>query len=180
MKHRNMILVAIGVFISVSVQAKPVIPHTHKDSVYILKQIILESNTVMGSSVGFAGSPSNTWYAFAWLINIATPQELLGMATHKNAVLRLYAYTGLLYRRYKPAATIIEKFSNDTTTVRTLSGCIMNNTTVAEALNNTGVWYDKTSVQELWKAIQTDARYRKEIFTALKDNKPVKRYDVDK
>jgi hypothetical protein len=171
-----MVLVAIGILMAVSVQAKPVIPRTHKDSVNVLKQIIMKSDAVTGSAVGFAGSPSNTWYAFAWLINIATAKELIEMTESKSAVLRVYAHAGLLYRRYKPAPYITQRLSEDTTAVKTFSGCIMGSTTVADAIVNNSMWYNREGMQETWKDIQSDKGYRKEVFTALVNHKPVKRY----
>jgi hypothetical protein len=176
MKQRSIVLAVIGVFMAVSVQAKPIIPRTHKDSVNVLKQIIMESDAVTGSSVGFAGSISNTWYAFAWLVNIATAKELIEMTESKSAVLRVYAYSGLLYRRYKPAPYVIKRLSEDTTAVKTFSGCIMGTTTVADAIVNNSIWYNREGMQEAWKNIQSDKRYRKEVFNALVNHKPIKRY----
>ena len=176
MKRRNMILVVIGFLFMVNAEARPVILLTHKDSVNMLKRIIVESSAITGSSIGFAGSPSNTWYAFSWLINIATASELVEMTTHKNPVLRVYAYTGLLYRRYKPVAKVIQRMTEDTATVRTFSGCIMGTTTVGDAINNTGIWYSREGIQEVWKNIQANGSYRKELFNALRDRVPIKRF----
>jgi hypothetical protein len=175
MKQKITLLVALGLILTMAVEAKPVIPRTHKDSVNVLKQIIMESNAVTGSALGFAGSPSNTWYAFAWLINIATSKELIEMTASKSAVLRVYAYTGLLYRHYKPAPSVIQRLSEDTTEVKTFSGCIMGNTTVAAAIVDNSMWYTREGIQNVWKKIQTEKKYKKDLFKALNERKPIAR-----
>lgn len=153
--------------------------YTHADSVSLLKNIIANSNTITSSAVGFAGSPSNTWYAFAYLATIATNKELLAMTKDKSAVLRLYAYTALLHKNYKDIESVRNRFLKDTTEVKTLSGCIMDNTTVAKAVEDPGTWYYGGGVDEFEKAIQKDKKYRKELFTALVNGKPVKRFPYE-
>ena len=175
MKQKIILLVALVLILTMAVEAKPGIPRTHRDSVNVLKQIILESDAVTGAAVGFAGSVSNTWVAFAWLINIATAKELIEMTESKSAVLRVYAYTGLLYRRYKPLPSVVNRLSEDTTEVKTLSGCIMSNTTVAEATVNNSIWYTREGIEQTWKKIQNSKKYKKEVFKALVERKPVAR-----
>jgi hypothetical protein len=167
-------LLAILLTTSVTVSAQGKKYRSHTDSVNALMNIIGNSNTITSSAVGFAGSPSNTWYAFAYLTSIATEKELLEMTKDKNPVLKLYAYTSLLHKNYKHIDKVKKQLSTDTTSVKTLSGCIMGNTTVAKAVEDPGTWYYSGSIDEFEKAIKKDKKYKKELYTALVNNKPVK------
>jgi hypothetical protein len=150
--------------------------NTHTDSVTILKNIIKESTTVSSSAVGFAGSPSRSWYSFAYLVSIATESELLAMTRDTNPALRLYAYTGLVHKKYKNIDQVTQRLSRDKAFVKTLSGCIMGTTSVDKALHNTGEWYYEPAVSDFIKILKAGNTYRSELFTALSLNKPIKRF----
>ena len=165
--------------LSMNVSAQGKKYHSHADSVNALKNIIGTSNTVTSSAVGFAGSPSNTWYAFAYLTGIATEKELLEMTKDKNPVLKLYAYTTLMHKNYKHIDRVKRQLMKDDTEVKTLSGCIMGNTTVAKAAEDPGHWYYAGAVDEFQKAIRKDKKYKKELYSSLISNKPVKRFPYE-
>jgi hypothetical protein len=149
---------------------------THADSVSILKNIIKESATVSSSAVGFAGSPSRSWYGFAYLVSISIESELLAMTWDENPALRLYAYTGLVHKRYKNIDKVTQRLSRDKASVKTLSGCIMGTTTVNKALDNTGQWYHEEGITSFIDTLKKDKAYEGELFTALTLNKPIRRY----
>ena len=147
----------------------------HADSVNVLKNIIVKSNTINSSAVGFAGAPSNSWYAFAFLATIATERELLAMTTDRSPVLRLYAYTALLHRKSGDTARVVKKLSSDHSTVHTLSGCIMNETRVSEAVNDVGIWYYPEALDNFRSSLK-DKKYKHELFQSLKGGKAVQRF----
>lgn len=179
MKKGYIGLLAIVLATSVTVSAQGRKYHSHADSVHALKNIIGNSNTITSSAVGFAGSPSNTWYAFAYLTSIATEKELLEMTKDKNPVLKLYAYTALMHKNYKHINRVKRQLLKDDTEVKTLSGCIMGNTTVAKAVEDTGNWYYEGAIDEFEKAIRKDKKYKKELYASLINNKPVKRFPYE-
>jgi hypothetical protein len=179
MKNRYIGLLAVLLTTSVAASAQGKKYHSHADSVNALKNIIGNSNTISSSAVGFAGSPSNTWYAFAYLTSIATEKELLEMTKDKNPVLKLYAYTALMHKNYKHINRVKKQLAKDDTEVKTLSGCIMGNTTVAKAAEDPGTWYYAGAIDEFEKAIKKDKKYKKELYTSLINNKPVKRFPYE-
>jgi hypothetical protein len=178
MKKGHLILFSAVMSLSLAADAQGK-KYTHADSVNALKNIIGNSNTVSSSAVGFAGSPSNTWYAFAYLTTIATEKELLAMTEDKNPVLKLYAYTALVHKNYKRINRVKKQLSKDNTEVKTMSGCIIGTTTVAKAIEDTGEWYYAGSVEQFEKAIKKDKKYKKELYTALVNNTPVKRFPYE-
>lgn len=173
MKKGYIGLLAVLLTTSVAVNAQGKKYHSHADSVNALKNIIGNSNTITSSAVGLAGSPSNTWYAFAYLTSIATEKELLEMTKDKNPVLKLYTYTALMHKNSRHIDRVRRQLKKDTTQVKTLSGCIMGNTTVAKAMEDPGDWYYAGAIDEFQKAIRKDKKYKKELYSALINNKPV-------
>lgn len=173
MKYRKLLAGAIVVILSTSAYSQ----QTHKDSVRRLESVILKSNTITASAVGFAGAPAATWYSFAYLVKIATKDELLRMSYSKNPVLRLYAYTGLQYKNYDDMALLHKRLASDTATVHVFSGCLISTTTVSETVESgTGQWYSKEQLDRFMISLRKDKKYERELFSAIVNNKPIPRY----
>lgn len=167
MKHKNIIIVAIAFLFSIQANAIGVKKLSHKDSVNALTKVLQQSNVLSSSHVGFAGTPSDTWTAFVYLVKIATKEELLVLTNDKNAVVRLYAYTGLQHKQYDKMKDITGRFSKDTNKVRSLSGCLMSEGTVAESIQDTGVWYYKEGLDNMFKKIDSDKKYARTLYNNL-------------
>jgi hypothetical protein len=148
---------------------------SHADSVKALKKIITASNTLASAGVGFAGTPSPSWYSFAYLVSIANTNELLDMSRDDNPALRLYAFTGLLYKNYKHIDEVKKRMNADTAIVSVLSGCIMSLTTVAKAAS-TVEWYSPKGIEGFIQAVKTDKVYGNELFRSLVNNRSIKRF----
>lgn len=172
MKYKLITTVLSAFIISFSAQAGNK-PSSHLDSVNALKKVINESNTVHGMYGGFAATPTRAWASFAYLVNVARESELLSMTKGNNPALRLYAYTALVHRKYKNIDRVKHRLLMDKSEVSTLSGCIMSATTVAEAIDKTGLWYHEEGMNDFLKAIKKDKKYRNQVYAALINNTPL-------
>lgn len=150
-----------------------------KDSVGALKQVILDEHILSSQNVGFAGSPSQVWYASVLLLNLSTTGELLQLTKAGSPYLRVYGYWGLHYLKYIHLDGVKKRLLADTTAVETMSGCILGKTTVNQVIGQTDTWYASTAIDAVLKAINADSSYRSTLFDALVHNKPVGRYPGD-
>ncbi len=173
MKYRKSVAFAIAVMFSTAAYTQ----QTHKDSVRLLENVILRSNTITASAIGFAGAPAAAWYSFAYLVKIATKDELLAMSYSKNPALRLYAYTALQYKNYDDISILHKRLASDTAAVHIFSGCLISITTVKDAVESgTDQWYSKEQLDRFMASLQKDKKYRKELFSAIVNNKSIPRY----
>jgi hypothetical protein len=160
--------------ISANVLAQDKQVQSHADSLNTLKKIINRSTTVSAAGVGFAGAPAPAWYSFAYLVSIADTNELLAMTDDGNPALRLYAYTGLIHKKYNKIEDVKNKLLRDTAIVSIFSGCIIDRSTVAEALSGTAQWYYEPGLTNVIQAIRANKSFRNELFTSLAVGKQIK------
>jgi len=172
---KTMILSFVFLTISFAGFSQPV-KHlqSRQDSIAALQQIIKEG-TLSGSAVGFAGTPSRTWYSFAYLVSMAKPAELVTMTKSDNPVLRVYGYAGLAYLKDKQAATAQQLLAADTAKVHTISGCIVGEMNVSDAISQLEMWQSPVLLKDIIAKIHTDKKYRKNLFADLLANRPIKR-----
>ena len=86
-------------------------------------------------TVGYLNSSSSQYERFKFLTQVNSEDLLLLANTHTNAVVRLYAFQALKKRKIELPQALIEKFKNDASEVISLQGCIAENTTVNQLLN---------------------------------------------
>ena len=112
----------IGWFTAVATSAQEL----PKDSLTALISDMACSNVYEASyTVGFTGEVSKQIQRFERLTTLATEQQLLTLAeTHRNAVVRLYAFQALKKGRKVIPGPLLQQFRNDRTVVRELKGCV--------------------------------------------------------
>ena len=76
-------------------------------------------------TIGIGGILSTQYQLFQQLAQKATSQQLVDLATHKNAVVRLYAFQALRGKEVNIPEKILNQFANDKTIVTVMRGCIM-------------------------------------------------------
>ncbi len=77
------------------------------------------------NTVGYANVVSKQYQRFELLINLATEEQLIKLATHnKNAIVRLYALQALKRKNMNISSVMKQQFQNDNTLVETLEGCL--------------------------------------------------------
>ncbi|RYZ52181.1 MAG: hypothetical protein EOP49_10125 [Sphingobacteriales bacterium] len=110
-------------------------------------QVIASRNMYESSHVGFAGRPSEQYRQMKILSAIASPEQLLELAsTHSNGVVRVYAWKALGLKtgqERKPLVDRIEavamQLGQDSTEVFSLQGCIGGSTQVRFLVDNKGL-----------------------------------------
>jgi hypothetical protein len=91
----------------------------------VVKEIANNNVYEVSYTVGISGAISQQLQRFDLLLSLSTNDQLLNLATHnKNAVVRLYAFQALKYKKIEIPAVLIQQFQNDRTIVEMLNGCI--------------------------------------------------------
>ena len=86
-------------------------------------------------TVGYSNSYSTQYERYKFLTQVNSEDLILLASTHKNPVVRLYAFQAIKKRNIEIPQALIEKFKNDASEVISLQGCLAENTTVNK-LNN--------------------------------------------
>ncbi len=82
-------------------------------------------------SAGFPGTTSEQNIRYEELLKAADNNDLIKLATtHKNAVVRLYAYRAIVQKMKEIPKDILDQFNKDTSEVNTLRNGIADKTTV--------------------------------------------------
>lgn len=76
-------------------------------------------------SIGIGGILSKQYQLFQRLVQIATPQQLIELTSHKNAVVRLYAFQALRSKEVIIPERTLKQFANDTSIITVMRGCIV-------------------------------------------------------
>ncbi|HEX6849709.1 MAG TPA: hypothetical protein VF144_22130, partial [Chitinophagaceae bacterium] len=118
----------IFLFISLTFTFRSFSQWTKSDTVKTLQEIVRHENSISMPGVGYGGVPSRQWYASAFLISIVTTDELLEMTKDTNEGIRLCSFIGLVYKNYPDLPSVKKLLSNDTTTILSLEGCIIDRT----------------------------------------------------
>ena len=87
-------------------------------------------------TIGIGGIISTQYQLFQQLAQLATPQQLVDLINHKNAVVRLYAYQALRRKKVKISEGIMTDFANDRTLITVMRGCIMEQQPVSTLINH--------------------------------------------
>ena len=91
----------------------------------IVREIAGSNVFEISATVGYAGTPSQQNVRYRELLEAASVSQLQQLATkNKNAVVRLYAFKGLVSQQKNIPPAIIEQFKNDSTLVVVISGDI--------------------------------------------------------
>lgn len=98
-----------------------------------------QHNIYESKTVGFASVKSKQYDRFQQLLTMATPDQLLNLATnHNNAVIRLYSFQALKQKNISIPNSLLEKFKNDQTLVDVFMGCIRSLKSVSNLVTSFG------------------------------------------
>jgi GTP-sensing pleiotropic transcriptional regulator CodY len=93
----------------------------------IAKEIAKSNVYEISTTTAYRGTPSQQTTRYKQLLQIASVDDLTELATkNKNAVVRLYAFNGLVNKLKEVPKEIVDQFRNDTTTIKVLKGDITN------------------------------------------------------
>lgn len=79
-------------------------------------------NEIHGSYVGFSGETTRQYENFIRLSQLACPDELLLLTSHKNAVVRAYAFWALARQQYEELEQVLLEHARDEALVREVQG----------------------------------------------------------
>lgn len=79
-------------------------------------------NEIHGSYVGFSGETTRQYEHFIQLSELACPEELLLLTSHKNAVVRAYAFWSLARQQYEGLEKVLLEHARDEALVREVQG----------------------------------------------------------
>lgn len=79
-------------------------------------------NEIHGSYVGFSGETTRQYKNFIRLSQLACPDELLLLTSHKNAVVRAYAFWALARQQYADLEQVLLDHARDEALVREVQG----------------------------------------------------------
>ena len=116
------------------------------DSVNIVKALMRKDGSVTSYGVGIDGEQSKQFQRFIYLVNYLKPEEFLELSKDTSTCLRIYAYAGLTYNRYKKIALIKTKFQNDSTLIPYMAGCLGGNVRANAIIDNLKQWYSNRTV----------------------------------
>jgi hypothetical protein len=116
------------------------------DSIEIVKTLMRMDGSVTSYSTGIDGRQSKQFQRFVYLVNYLTSDEFLQLTKDSSICLRIYAYAGLTYNRYKKIASVKNQFQNDSTLVIYMAGCLSGNVTANAIVSNLKQWYSSKAV----------------------------------
>ena len=108
----------------------------HDEVTKIVNEIATTNRYDESYTIGIGGIISTQYQLFQQLAQLATPQQLVDLINHKNAVVRLYAYQALRRKKVKISEGIMTDFANDRTLITVLRGCIMEQQPVSMLINH--------------------------------------------
>jgi len=82
-------------------------------------------NELHGPYVGFSGTVTGQYKNFVTLVEVAGPDELLGLMGHPNAVVRGYAFWALAREQYEKLDSVLMAHARDEVPVRVIQGGIV-------------------------------------------------------
>jgi hypothetical protein len=116
------------------------------DSIEQVKTLMRKNGSVTSYAIGFDGTLSNQFQRFTYLLNHLNTDEFLSLMNDTSTCLRIYAYAGLTYNRYKKIDLIKTHFQTDSTLIPYMAGCFGGNLKAYTIISNLKQWYNKTNV----------------------------------
>ena len=153
----------IIVFILFAIGAKSqdsIILKNRRDTIKLLTKLIEDDGWVTSIGTGYAGVPSEQYYRFMFLLTIMDNTELVQLVNNSAGCLRIYAYMGLYHNKYSGLKEIENILKNDTTRLSTISGCVIEFTSVANAVGRITDWYWEELTKDIFSQLITNKEYR--------------------
>lgn len=116
------------------------------DSIEVVKTLMRNDGSVTSYATGIGGTQSKQFQRFIYLVDHLNSDQLLELTRDTSTCLRIYAYAGLTYYRYKKIAAIKQQFQNDTTLIPYMAGCLGGNVRASAIISNLKQWYSRKTV----------------------------------
>lgn len=116
------------------------------DSIEIVKTLMRKDGSVTSYSTGIVGTQSKQFQRFVYLVKYLNSDEFLELTKDTSTCLRIYAYAGLTYNRFKKMTLIKNKFQNDSTLIPYMAGCVVGNVKANAIISNLKQWYSNKAV----------------------------------
>ena len=116
------------------------------DSIDIVKTLMRKDGSVTSYATGIGGEQSKQFQRFVYLVNHLNSDEFLELANDTSTCLKIYAYAGLTYNRYKKIASLKTQFQNDSTLIPYMAGCLGGNVKASAIISNLKQWYSNKTV----------------------------------
>ena len=116
------------------------------DSIDIVKTLMRKDGSVTSYATGIGGTQSKQFQRFVYLVNYLNSDEFLQLTKDTSACLKIYAYAGLTYKRYKKIALIKTQLQNDSTLVPYMAGCLGGNVQTNAIISNLKQWYSNKTL----------------------------------
>lgn len=145
------------------------------DSLENIRKLIKKHNTVSTVGIGYAGTPSKFWYAFAYMVYLSTEKELIEALEEKSPALKVYAYIGLVQNKYPDTTVFQNKLLQDNSELNSISGCILEETTVKECVLPYKKLYSPDLLHRIVAKLQSEEKYKNELYEDLIYEKQIKK-----
>ena len=140
------------------------------DTLEKIQDMIRKDGLVSTRFVGFAGAPSSQWHRVAYLMSMATPEELQDMTNDSSPALQLAAYAGMLQCKHPGTSEVRKRLLRDNDIVSTIAGCIVSDIAVQDIVKQINSWYDPLALEQEIQRLQSDPAYRMEQFERIRKN----------
>lgn len=161
--------IIIFLILSMSLQAvaQDGATNAREDTLLNIQEMIRRDGMVSTRFVGFAGAPSNQWHRVAYLLSIATPDELIDMANDRSPALRLAAYAGMLQGKHPGADEVRKELLRDSALVRTMAGCIVSDMSVQSIVKYMNSWFEPEQLSQEAAHLRNDVVYRHDQYLRI-------------
>ena len=137
---------------------------TKQDSVNLLVKLIEQNGKVTSPATGPLGFGSEQYLRFVFLLEMMSNEELVELVNSSNKCMRVYAYMGLYHNKYNNLTVVQKILESDSTRILTISGCTIEQTTIAEIIPNITHWYWEASTHRIIENHKNSSFFRKEEF----------------
>ena len=128
MTHKLLLLIILTGFFSIADAYAQKSSGTHKlnaTQLLLVKQIA-EEGTVESQHIGIVGRTPNQWIRFDSLRKISTHEDLMSLANHKSAAVKIYIFDYLLdSHKWGEALQVLKLNYSDRTKFYQQSGCMI-------------------------------------------------------
>ncbi len=124
---------------------------TVSDSINIVKTLMRKDGSVTSYATGISGTESKQFQRFIYLVHTLKSDQFLELTKDTSTCLRIYAYAGLTYNRYKKVALLKPMFQKDSTLVQYMAGCLGGNVRANAIISNLKQWYSNKAVMHALK-----------------------------
>lgn len=144
-----------------------IILKTKEDTLQLLIQKITDEGGLSSPFVGPVGKPAMQYKIFIYLLYVANNDDLVKIINDNVGSIRLYAFMGLLYKKYDRLSEIKELLKNDTTKIGTLATCVVSSSTIKNELESISNWYGKEYIDTILPYFDKYIEFKNDYFEQI-------------